>query len=77
MSRQLKLNLGEADATVANHGSIYVLTPISVAAQDWIAKHISDQAMRWGPKGIVVEHRYIDDILVGMNEQGLCVSVTL
>jgi hypothetical protein len=77
MSSQLKLNLGDPDATVANHGTIYVLTPITRAAQIWVDSHIDKDAMRWGPKGIVVEHRYIDDILVGMNEEGLTVSVTL
>ncbi len=59
------------DLTVANHGSICILTPVSDAGREWVAEHIPGDAMTWGPEGIVVEPRYIDDIVNGARDSGL------
>lgn len=59
------------DLTVDNHGSIFILTPVSDAGREWIGEHIPDDAMTWGPEGIVVEHRYIGDIVAGAQADGL------
>jgi hypothetical protein len=58
------------DFTVADHGSIVILTPLTEAAQDWVADHLPEDAMTWGG-GIVIEPRYVALILAGIGEDGL------
>jgi hypothetical protein len=50
--------------------TIYLLTPITPDAEAWIEEHLPDDAQHFGPS-IVVEHRYIDDIVAGMQADGL------
>lgn len=52
---------------VQNHGSVFILLPTSDAAKDWCNEHISEDAIRWCT-GYVVEHRYIGDIINGLDE---------
>lgn len=52
--------------TVVNHGSIALLTPITVEAREWCDEHIPGDALMWGRSSIVVEPRYLQDILAGM-----------
>lgn len=59
------------DLTVANHGSIFVLTAVSDAGKEWVAEHLPEDAMTWGPNGYVVEHRYIGDIVNGARDDGM------
>lgn len=60
------------DVRVENHGSIVLLRPISDLADVWIDEHIDDEAQRYSG-AIVVEPRYVDDIISGMEEGGLTV----
>ncbi len=62
------------DVQVSNHGSIYVLTPITDVAREWIDEYIPEDAMRWGKDGVVVEPRYVDLVIAGMREAGLVVG---
>lgn len=59
------------DMTFANHGSITIMTPLTPAAHDWVSEHIPEDAMTWGPSGIVIEHRYVLDIMQGVLSDGL------
>jgi hypothetical protein len=61
------------DLSVTNHGSIYLLTPTSTRGGDWINEHIPEDATTWGIS-IVVEHRYIADIVEGAIADGLSVD---
>ncbi len=56
------------DFNVLNAGSVIILTPITEAADDWVAEHIptTDETQFWGQKGIVVEPRYIQPIIEGI-----------
>jgi hypothetical protein len=60
----------QCDFWVQNHGSLYLLIPQTEAAQDWVGENIPDDA-QWFGKGIVVEHRYIYDIVDGIRGDGL------
>lgn len=62
-----------ADFTVSGGGTIYLLCPNTVQAQDWIADHIPDDAQRLG-NNVAVEHRYIADIVAGIQGDGLTVQ---
>lgn len=61
------------DFTFNDHGSVAILTPLTEAAQDWVAAHIPDDALTFG-RGIVIEPRYWPDIIWGINDDGLTVS---
>lgn len=58
------------DITVVDHGSIVIFLPTSDAGREWVAENIASDAMRWAG-GVVVEHRYIADIVDGAINDGL------
>jgi hypothetical protein len=62
-----------ADLTVNNQGSIFLLTPETPAGKAWIDQNIPDEAMRMGPS-VVVEHRYIGNIVEGAIHDGMIVN---
>jgi hypothetical protein len=62
----------DTDFALANFGSVVILTPISVAAENWVGENVqTDQ--RWG-KGIVVETGCIGNIIDALIEDGLTIS---
>lgn len=50
--------------------TVYLIVPASDVAKDWLKEHVDENAM-WHGNGVAVEHRYVDDILLGMAEDGL------
>lgn len=58
------------DVRVVDHGSITIFIPTSDTGREWIAENIASDAMRWAG-GVVVEPRYIVDIVVGAQNDGL------
>jgi hypothetical protein len=62
-----------ADFLCENHGSIFLLRPLSQPAQSWINENISSDA-QWFGNGVVIEHRYIWAILEGIQNDGLAVQ---
>ena len=64
------------DFTVENHGSIFLLQPQNKLAVGWVKKHIG-QGNGFQPYFpiIVVEHRYITEIVAGIRNDGWVVSV--
>ena len=63
----------DPDFTVTNHGSLWLLTLITEAAQAWAAEHLPSDALRWGDHSIVVEPRYLENIVLGIQGDGLTV----
>jgi len=59
-----------ADAVVENYGSLVLLHPVSEAAHDWINEHLPEDCMYFG-EAVVVEPRYILNIVFGMKNAGL------
>ena len=60
------------DFEVSAHSSIYILTPLTPAAREWVAKFLPEGAQQWAG-GTVVEHRFIADIVQGARRDGLSV----
>ena len=58
------------DLLVRGEGSIYLLRPASRRGQRWIDEHVSDDHQEWAG-AIVVEHRFIGDIVRGAIANGL------
>ena len=61
----------EADFEVQNHGTIFLLLPLTQNARDWVADHIPADAQWSGRRAVVVEHRFIADIVDGFLADGL------
>lgn len=59
-----------SDFSVRNEFTIFLLHPLTDAARKWIAEHIGAEAQRFG-EAVVVEHRYICDIIDGILADGL------
>jgi hypothetical protein len=65
------INTETIDYTVADHGSIVILTGISEGCREWIEAHVGDeQTQTWGTNGIVIEPRYIGPIVLALNAEG-------
>ena len=62
---------GYGDFDVTDHGSIFVLEPISDAALQWCYTHLPEECDRWGKVGFVIGHRYIADVVAGMERDSL------
>ena len=60
------------DFVVENHSTIYLLRPISPAAFFWIEEHLPEDHLTFAGS-VVVEHRYIADIVRGAIADGLVV----
>ena len=63
-----------SDFDIENHGSIFLLRPISDAGKAWIEEHLPDAAQRWSD-AVVVEPRYIEEISTGIFRDGLTHTV--
>ena len=58
------------DLLVHGEGSIYLLRPTSRRGRRWIDEHVSDDHQEWAG-AIVVEPRFIGDIVRGATADGL------
>lgn len=61
------------DFFVTGGPSVFLLIPISDEGAAWIDEHIPEDALHHG-NGIAVEWRYIKDIVVGIQNDGLSVT---
>ena len=58
------------DFELQNEGSLYLLRPLTVQALEWLDEHIEQNRQMFGT-AVVVEHRYIADIVRGITGDGL------
>lgn len=58
------------DFVVRDEGTIWVFAPQSPAALQFLSEHIQEGAQYFG-ESLVVEHRYVYDLLIGLREHGL------
>jgi hypothetical protein len=66
----------QPDFVIENHGSIFLLKPITPSALSWVEEYIGqDNGFQPNyPRAIVVEHRYIADIVTGIQSDDLAVQ---
>lgn len=63
------------DFLCENHGSIFLLRPLTPSATSWIEEHIGqDNGYQPYFPTVVVEHRYIADIVAGIQNDGLAMQ---
>jgi hypothetical protein len=60
-----------ADVRIDNHGSILIVNGLTEAGREWMDNNLASDALTWGAHGIVVEPRYLGDIVEGMINDGL------
>jgi hypothetical protein len=58
------------DFEVQNHGTIFLLFPLTHSAVVWVEEHLPEEILTFG-LGICVEHRFISDIVLGIQNAGL------
>jgi len=61
------------DLSVLDQGTIFLLSPASEAGLNWVKEHLTPQIIA-SSGAIVVEHRYIADIVKGAQADGLIVA---
>ena len=64
----------QPDFRVDNQGTIVVLYADSEAAQQWVIDNLPADALQWAG-GTVIEHRFVEDILFGIHNDGLTFEV--
>ena len=66
----------QPDFVVENHSSIFLLKPLTPAATSWVEEHIGEENgyQPYFPT-VVVEPRYIADIVEGIQNDGLAVRL--
>ncbi|MGC1965360.1 MAG: hypothetical protein WA673_02805 [Candidatus Acidiferrales bacterium] len=65
----------DLDFTLENHGSLFLLRPLNLAAKDWMSEHlpIDDAETQFWGDAIVIHPRYVAAIVEGILEDGLVV----
>jgi hypothetical protein len=64
---------GTPDFRCENHGSIFLLHPLSESARSWIAENLPSD-VQWFGNAVVIEHRYVWAIHEGIQNDGLAVQ---
>lgn len=59
----------DRDFHIEDNFSLILLRPLTDAAREWTGEHIPDAT--WFGTAVVVEHRYIADIVEGIKNDGL------
>ena len=64
----------QADVYVENHGSLFMVTPLSDSSRQWVQENVATESWQWLGSSFSVEHRYMQNLVSGMQEAGLCVG---
>jgi hypothetical protein len=72
MARKATPVVPAVDFEVQNHGSVFLLFPLTNSASAWVEEHLPEDVLLFG-RGICVEHRYIAEIVAGIQRDGLAV----
>jgi hypothetical protein len=62
------------DFTVDDHGTIFLVTPITTIAREWVEQHLFLEGWQWLGGGFAVEHRFVAGLVEGMVGDGLRVA---
>jgi len=62
-----------ADVFVSCEGSVFLFTPLTPAAEQWISEHVQADA-KWFGSALVVEWIYAAGLAAAMREEGLILA---
>jgi hypothetical protein len=63
------------DLIFENHGSLFLIRPVSPAGQNWLDENVGDAETLTFGGAIVCEPRYVEAIIRGASAAGLVVSL--
>lgn len=61
------------DFQLQNEGSIVLLRPLTKIAKEWIEENLAPDVQMFG-NAAAIEPRYLEEILHGILQDGLCIS---
>lgn len=59
------------DFILKDEGSIFLLEPLTDAAREWVAAHLEGADVQHWCGSVVIEQRYVSDIVQGLQADGL------
>lgn len=62
------------DLAFADHGSVWLMTPVTPAGYEWVAENIPEDAPKLG-NAIGIENRFVMDIVKGASCDGLACGI--
>ncbi len=62
------------DLIFENHGSLFLIRPVSESGQQWLDDNVGDENTLTFGGAVVCEPRYVEAIYFGAKEAGLAVS---
>jgi hypothetical protein len=65
----------KVDFQVVNHGTLYLLIPNTPRAKQWVEDNLPQAHMKYDDAS-VVEHRYIGDIIDGIQADDLDIVIS-
>jgi len=66
--------MAQVDINVDDEGSVFLFTPVTKLAREWVAQHLSLEGWQWMGHSFGVEHRFVAPIVEGMLADGLRVA---
>ena len=64
----------DPDVLVANEGTIFLFSPLSHAAREWIDEHLEAES-QWFGAALVVEHRFDIRTCTRAKRRGVCAGI--
>lgn len=64
----VKMNV--CDFLLARYGGLVICTPMQAKARQWLADHAAAEPWQYYAGGLVVEPRYVPDLVDGMKADG-------
>ncbi len=61
------------DYHVEDHGTIFLIRPQNAAAHEHLEENVADDAI-WLGNALAVEHRYIENLVLGLRDNGWTVT---
>ena len=62
------------DFILSGGGSVYLLRPMTKFGVEWVEQNISQAGFQpYWPEQVVIEHRYVRDLIEGIRADGLTV----
>lgn len=58
------------DFTIADHGSLFLIRPVSKAARQWLDENVVAEPWQWLGGALAVDHRFARDILAELVDAG-------
>lgn len=63
------------DFLINGGGTVYIVTPQTPEAREWLDDNVVHAETIWFAGGIAVEHRYIEELAAGILEAGFTVEL--